>query len=84
MTEKEFEQKLKKLRIKTRFMYNLKHVKFDPHGEPIKTISNLFKLQKQLWGDIVPPPTFKHLIANSFIWADTKEGLVYWLIVSEN
>jgi len=59
----EFDEKLKKLRVKTRFLNNLKKKRANP--EMILQRLNTYEI-------------FNEFISEAFYWEDTPEGYDYW------
>lgn len=71
--KKEFEVKLKKLRIKTKFIHNIKHYRTE--GDSFKErIIFLNKESNKNW---------RNFILAAFSWENTPEGVNYWSKVSE-
>jgi len=59
----EFDEKLKKLRVKTRFLNNLKKKRANP---------------KMILQRLNAYETFNEFISWAFYWEDTPEGYDYW------
>jgi len=59
----EFDEKLKKLRVKTRFLNNLKKKRANP---------------KMILQRLNTYETFNEFISEAFYWEDTPEGYDYW------
>ena len=63
----EFDKKLKKLRVKTRFLNNLKKKRANP--EMALQHLNSHK-------------NFSEFISDAFFWDNTPEGTIYWYEIS--
>jgi len=64
----EFDEKLKKLRVKTRFLNNLKRERSNPE----ETLNYLNKKTR-----------FYYFIISAFYWHNTPEGYDYWHEISK-
>mgnify|MGYP003529820338 CR=1 FL=1 len=72
----EFETKLKKLKIKTKFINNLKH------GKGI--LQRTYPLLKDRVNIINDSPDWRSFVTEAFIWIDTPEKETYWFEIYNN